>query len=375
MISSKLANCLAGITEYEPKTDDSLFTFENVSAGNYDPPAYIVAFIFLHVLKYKNYGRFEKIWWHTYFTFKDLPFMVRDYKFGSWSLESRSDLSAAKKLVPELQRRIKAASHYADRLLQREFQKEIDKGAFYIKNVHGVLSRTYGFYLKELRSSLRRVHLLRDRKPESTRMKGTVAIHDKLIAAIERLTYRAIPLMITFFSMTEFLFDTFYAFSRPGMSFTNFRNMSWSDRFKIVVPIRTKQIRNIYERLLSVRKQFRNPLTHGLTNESSLLVPFPFAGLVPISYEHLKKSIHYSFSPISLETAEEIACACEDFLEFVRSEKPFAYYILFAEHGFSIPFEEQAVRMVKSEMTSIAAFKNYLQERVEYQDAVTNRDI
>ena len=300
--------------------------------------------------------------------------MVRDYKFGSWSLESRGNIAAAKKLVPELQRRIKAASHYADRFLQTEFQKEINKGAFYINNVYAALSRTYAFYLKELRSSLRRVRLVKDSKPTQAGTNGIVEAHNKLVAANEQLTYRAIPFMITFFSATEFLFDIFYAFDRPAMSFADFRNMSWADRFKIVIPIRTKPIRKEYERLLAVRTQFRNPLTHGLTNESSLLVPFPFAGLVPISYEHLRKSVQYSFGPISLETAEEIVDACEAFLKFAGSVKPYAYYVLFAESGFSIPVEERAVRMVKSEMRSVTAFKDYLQTRGEYQDAVTNRD-
>jgi hypothetical protein len=144
--TNKLLSAMSGIEPYEPKDDDSLFTFKNISTGNIIPPAYIVAFVFFSPLGFKNYGGFEKIWWHTYFKYKDYLFLIRDFKFGSWSLESRGNIESAKTLVPEIVGKIRNASRYADRLLQLEFKKTIDQGEFYINNGYGKLSRIYEFY-------------------------------------------------------------------------------------------------------------------------------------------------------------------------------------------------------------------------------------
>src|SRR5262245_29938022 len=81
----KLLGILEGIAPHRPSRDEHMFTFENVSTGNFDPPAYIVAFLFLNVLSYQDFGSSEKVWWHTFFKYRGYVFLLRDYKFGSWS--------------------------------------------------------------------------------------------------------------------------------------------------------------------------------------------------------------------------------------------------------------------------------------------------
>jgi hypothetical protein len=82
----KLGRILAGVDQYEP-TRDEWFSFQPVSVQNFEPPAYLVAFLFLEIMEFKDHGEMDKVWWHTFFKYKDHVFMLRDYKFGSWSLE------------------------------------------------------------------------------------------------------------------------------------------------------------------------------------------------------------------------------------------------------------------------------------------------
>jgi hypothetical protein len=78
----KFELAMAGIEPYRPDGQNSVYTFSNISTGNTHPPAYIVAFVFLAMLKFENYGSAEKVWWHTYFKYKNVPFLIRDYKLG-----------------------------------------------------------------------------------------------------------------------------------------------------------------------------------------------------------------------------------------------------------------------------------------------------
>ena len=373
----KLELAMAGIEPYRPDGQNSVYTFSNISTGNTHPPAYIVAFVFLAMLKFENYGSAEKVWWHTYFKYKNVPFLIRDYKFGSWSLESKDDIESAKKLVPEVEGKIRRASRYADKLLEAEFKKVIQKGEFYIHNAYRKLRDAYEFYRTETEIALDIVTKHHEKrsaeKPDTHR---AVQLHNESLDLQTRLVYRSVPLMTSFFSLLEFIVDVFFAFEQIHLSFFEFRNLSWQDRFKKVIPLESgSDYIRLYEKLVGIKSQYRNPLAHGLTNESALLVPFPFAGLVPISYEHLSKSIHFGYVQISAKSIQELLNSFGEFLNRMSDEEPFCYYMLYMESGFSIPVAKEDVSSIRAMMTDPDHFEQYLQDRSRYGDAITNRDI
>jgi hypothetical protein len=200
--------------------------------------------------------------------------------------------------------------------------------------------------------------------------------HNRRIHLETLVTYRTIPLINTFFSLLEFLLDVFYAFQQPELSFFEYRNLSWQDRFKRTIPLQPgSDFTKNYERLVNIRSQYRNPFTHGLTNESSLLVPFSFAGLVPVSYEHLSNTVHYGLVQMSSNTVKEIITILSDFLDLIANEEPYCYYLLYLDYGFPVPIARQAVESIIKEMTDYEGFEQYLQGRSRYEDAVINRDI
>ena len=374
---SKLISAMSGIEPYEPQEDDSIFSYKNVSTGNYDPPAYIVAFVFFYVLGYKNFGGFEKVWWHTYFRYKNISFIIRDYKFGTWSLEAKTDVKAAKALVTELKGKIRSAARHADKILKAAFKVEIEKNHFYINNGYNKLRSTYEFYLDETKAALVALdEFVAQKALKRHNIQETVDGHNKRLTLERVITYRTIPLINTFFSLLEFLLDVFYAFQQPELSFFEYRNLSWQDRFKRTIPLQPgTNFTKYYEQLVYIKNQYRNPLMHGLTNESSLLVPFSFAGLVPVSYEHLSNTVHYGFVQMSSTIVREIITAFSGFLDLMANEEPYCYYVLYVDYGFPVPIAKQAVESIVEEMTSYEDFEQYLQDRSRYEDAIFNRDI
>ncbi len=374
---SKLLLAMSGIEHYEPKEEDFHTPFTNVSTGNTFPPDYIVAFVFFSLLEFKNYGELEKILWHTYFLYKDCPFLIRDYKFGSWSLESSGGINTAKALVPEIAGKIQNASRYADRLLQLEFKKQIDQGEFYINNSYGKLRRMYEFYVSEVQSAFYNLMAFQTKlTTEKHDFKGISDRSDERLHLENAITYRSFPMMLSFFSLLEFILDVFYAFGQPELLFDDFHCLTWQERFKKVVSLKPRtDMTALYEKLVNIKTQYRNPLTHGLTNKSSLLVLFPFAGLVPVSYKHLSNTIHFGFVQISQVSAREMMETFAAFLDLIADEEPYSYYILYSEYGFHIPIIKQEVSAIRGEMNDYKSFEKYLQAKSEYQDMVMNRDI
>jgi len=375
---SDLLRAMTGIEPHTPADGESFMEYTNVSTQNYEPPAYMVAFIFFDALGYRNYGEMvEKVWWHTYFAYKGCFFIIRDYKFGTWSLESKGDIEAAKALLPEIMGKIQCASRYADRLLGSELKGHIGAGEFFINNGYGKLRSAYEFYLDEARTAMQAIEKLESATATQKPAFHEVAEHYNRRLRLENiLAFRMVPLMTSFFSLLEFLLDVFYAFKQPEMSFFEFRNMPWRDRFKAVIPVTSRSpFTPVYERLSVLKGQYRDPLTHGLTSESSLLVGVPFAGLVPISYEHLSDTVHFGFAQMTRGAAAEMLQAFEEFFGALSEQEPYSYYVLYVDYGFSVPAAKEAAQQICQEMTSHEGFEEWLQARSMYENAVINREI
>lgn len=375
---TNLEGAMTGIQPYTPGEGESFFEFKNVSTQNFEPPAYMVAFVFFNALGYRNYGEMiEKVWWHTYFTYKGCTFLVRDYKFGTWSLESKGDIAITKALVPEVMGKIRCASRYADRLLEKELRNQIDRGHFFINNGYGKLRRAYEFYLDEATSAMKAIDEFDASAATKKPAFHEIADHHNRRLHLENvLAFRAVPLMTSFFSLLEFLLDVFYAFQQPDMTFFEFRNKPWRDRLKEVVPVSLgSPFASVYGRISDFKGRYRDPLTHGLTNESSLLVAFPFAGLIPVSYEHLSNAVHFGFTQVMREAIAEMTSAFEGFLALLSEQEPYCYYILYVDYGFSVPMAKEVAASIRKEMTSYEGFEEWLQAKSMYQDAVTNREI
>ena len=90
------------------------------------------------------------------------------------------------------------------------------------------------------------------------------------------------------------------------------------------------KLKKYYERLIIIKRNYRNPLSHELINESALLIPFSFGGLVPISYEHLSDTIHFGFVQITVKSAIGLIIF-KEFLQELSNLEPFSFYLKFAE--------------------------------------------
>lgn len=360
----------------------------HLSTKNFEPPSYVVQILLLNVLRMKDYGSMEKVWWHAYFEYKNQLFMIRDYKFGTWTIEGENDQVETLDKANEIRKKIQESSKHLDKILHEMMKNQVVRGNYYLNNSFHTLLGFYKFYKRQLQYTIR---LNEKNEQERAIMRKPASEAKSLVekdfqeflqrlSATKRSTepeimYFLYGLMTIFFSLTDFLFEVLYAFERPNLTKVEFEKKSWYEKFRMFFPLtQDKTIAKLYGSFIDIKRNFRNPLTHGLTDESGILVPVKKVGLFPLSFEYPEKKLNYGAN-IPLDKAKEIIKTFESFLKYLSVKDPYRYYLYYVENRFPIPIGKSDVMEIKKEMTSFKNFKAYIDMQVEYADAVTNRDI
>ncbi len=364
---SKISLILKDFKSFNPKSTD-LSEFVNISIGNYNPPSYIVEVLLCGINKFKNYGREEKVLWHTYFNYKNCLFVIRDWKGSSWALEVEKRDEKTIKLAEEIKKNIIKASELLNNLLIKELTVIKNRGDFYLNNVYHKLFPIYEFYKKKIYEIIKSY----DKKTKKLNPKNLSDILNPIIERQKEIANYSFSLLLSFFSLTEFLFDVIYIFKKSGEGFFDFKELDWKKRFKVTFDLKDKEIKDFYEKFIAIRKKYRNPLTHGLTNEASLLVKWPSIGLVPISYKYLLNEICYDLFNVREEDALSIINKFDSFLKFIKKKKPYNFYMMYIKYGFPIPAVKKDISQIKKEMTTITNFKSYLDGKAEHETMIDN---
>lgn len=350
-------------------------TFVNILTRNYNPPAYIVEILLLDIRGFKNYGVLDKVLWHTYFEYKNYPFMVHDYKFGSWDIEGIRNDGEMVQLAEEIRNRIMRASKILDESLRNVLKIEVEKGKFYLNNMFRKLSSIFHFFEEKILCTVKEYDefVAKKKKGKSisslTHSLGVIQNYERTISNY------SFALISAFFSLLEFLLDAIYAFEKPKNEFFEYRKKEWRDRFKLVFPVgQNKIIKSLYDEFIKIREEYRNPLSHGLTNEVNLLVHLPGSGLVPLSYEYLSKKPYYSIIEVEKDDALEIINIFQKFLKFMKNERPYRFYLLYLRSGLPVPVNVEEISKLRKKMTTYKEFGQYLDEKTEFQDMIINRN-
>jgi hypothetical protein len=369
--------------EVEPlsSSDMSSLEFYTLIRGLDNPPAYIVQILLLNVLGMANLGPGEKTRWETTFMYKGMRFSVKDQKFG-WAIGCETKEDAARKYALEMQRKITQGAAYLDGILHPYLKRKMEKGEFFLKNEFGKLRGIYEFHKSRVMATS--AALKASKASYEARkhtgddfVKGAVRQLNKEFRYASELSNYSFATVMAFFSMQEYMLDSFYAFLKGGDGLLEFMERDrWREKFKAVFgPPSGKFLGPIYSALLKARETYRNPLSHGLADTLGIVVPLPRIGLVPLKVEYLSGTPHYGLSTIEEEDALAMVKAFDGFLRFTSERDPWRYYTLYLESGLPIPALKSDLAEIKAEMTSYSRFKDYVEHRVETAEAVANYDI
>jgi len=214
--------------------------FHNVFVGLTDPPGYLVRVVLIDGFGLRDYGRADKVNWQTYLGYKGHSFKVRDFKFGTWSVESRSDPDAARAIGEELVRTIQDAAAQVDRELAPLLRREIDAERYFLDNAFARLQRLYRFYASRTRTAWNQAARLRA-NPKRPKGETTPSIYDPIswrifpqLDAEDRMASYAFGMLAAFYSLLEFLLSALYALQRRDTNLRSFERRGWEARYEIV---------------------------------------------------------------------------------------------------------------------------------------------
>lgn len=98
-----------------------LFDAKRTEAGRELPPYYLVYFLLVELLGFRNLGRFEKIDWSVPIGFEGKAFLIEHRKFGLgvFAHDPDTEEDAARKIVRHIKKAVKVAQPFFDWLAEQ----------------------------------------------------------------------------------------------------------------------------------------------------------------------------------------------------------------------------------------------------------------
>jgi len=350
-------------------------------AGGFSVPGYIVKFIFLNILEFQDYGFEEKAYWHTFFNFKGYNFILTDAKWNQWFIYGERTNAKTKAIAKEMEKRIIAAAALCDRFIEDSINRDEEKFDYTINNYYRKILPYYNFYAgktKKIIGKMRRQRISKEKR--IIKMRNNIQKIILVNKEESELSKFCFPLILSFFSLLEFLTLAFFIFEQKSISFNKFKKFQkdvgndWKVGFKKVFDIENRDISKIYNNLISIKKKYRNPLTHGFVARESIFVLLPNIGKVPLSYKNLQNNIHYGFVEFTLDDAVNIMNVFDQFLNLINEKSPFKLYIIYLKSGLDIPINTEEIKFLRKHALNEIKIKRFTNKVKEHEAALRDRE-
>lgn len=276
-----------------------LISAKRTEEGRDLPSYYLVYFLFVDLLGFKNLGQSEKVSWSVPIDFHGTAYLIEHRKLGLglFAHDPSAEREAAKEIVIRVQKAVKAARPFFDWLaLQAVGRSEVN-----VVNNSSPLLERYEF----LRESYRLKHEeARRRKDERivTEGKSEFGSWRSVSSPSHRLfleaNWLAISVIEAFFSWTEHALIHVAVLTGRVTSAQQVADLAasdWSEKFKAAIDIAGKPEKLVFDKLLSIRQELRNYVAHGAFGKQGEAFSFHSgAGAVPVLLPHKRGSKRFT---------------------------------------------------------------------------------
>jgi hypothetical protein len=366
---SEVVRYFAGIFHGVEDAGDPVSCRVRLEDGIIDPPSYMAKMALVLGGRFKWYKSHEKSGWQVYVRYKGISYSLEDWKNYSWSISAETGDAETVLGASELKKKIAGAAKRMGRIVAEYGSQRLRSGQFFILNNYPkIRNACYHFrYHIQSEQESRKKREASYRKPKA--VEKLVDRLNESIASDTRIAVAGYAMVGLYFSSLEVLFDVMFAFGERQTEYVTFRRLSWAKRFKTVLPpSSTPELARLYQRLLALKQNYRDTIFHGLGGDESLLIPLPGAGLVPISYETLTRSIHFRPTMMDVEFALEALHLSDEFDAWLESTTPYSHHLEFARFGFPIPLYGERLDEVKDAMAGPRDFTEWLEEQATIED-------
>lgn len=359
---------------------DLLFLAQRTHAGRNLPPYYLVYFLLVDLLGFRDLGPWEKLAWSVPVDFHGKVFLIEHRKMGVGLFVENPEKweRDADEIVTRIQKAVKAAQPY----FEWYARSAVADSKLNVKNNTDALHQRFQFFLEEYRKAIK------EREEEEER-KGQVSLEDIMkgwtgdyfsqpFSPAEKSAWLASTAIDAFFSFTEHvLIHLAILQSRvnTGDQVASLAGAEWSDKFKAAFDIADRRSKQFYDDLGEIRKQHRNFVAHGAFGKRGEAFTFHSgAGAVPVLLPHQRGSRKFAF-PEALTVEEPKAVQrILAFMDYLWAEEraPARLYLQRSSLPVILPFAADGT--YKRAMSSTEEMESLVNHLVKEWSRAANMD-
>jgi hypothetical protein len=279
-----------------PAAEDFLFDAQRTDAGRSLPPYYLVYFLLVELLGFRNLGQFEKIAWSVPVEFNSKVFLIEHRKFGLGIFASKvpDDEADAAQIAILVARASKAAQPYfawrAEEAAKASELNVINRAAALFERFEFFA----GLYAAKIAEAEQRKgeYIKRDLGPNSwtARYPSSELRHEA--------EHYAVSTIESFFSWTEHVFILIAILLGGCVTGEDVRQLAraeWETKFKAALDITDPKTKRFYDGLIHIRRQVRNFVAHGSFGKDGEAFAFHSTGAVPMRMVDERRGSHFQF--------------------------------------------------------------------------------
>ena len=273
-----------------------LFAAKRTIASQHLPEHYLVYFLLVDLLDYKDLGRSEKLAYSIPVDFNGTAYLIEHRKFGLglFASDPETQEGDATAVVDLIRKAMKAARPYFEHLAN----EAAEGSSLNLKNHSRALYDRFAFLRKIFREKQQEAELRKDERvvekgvteDEMIRWESFVMPFSELRREARWLGLAAVE---AFFSWTEHVFIHIAVLRgawTTGREVSQLVNDDWAAKLKAALDIDESEMRVLYDELAIIRRQLRNYVAHGAFGKDGEAFSFhSSAGAVPLRLPHRRK--------------------------------------------------------------------------------------
>jgi hypothetical protein len=270
---------------------------KRMEAGRKLPAYYLVYFLLVDLLDFRNNGRWEKTAWSVTIDFEGTPFLIDHRKFGLgiFGMDDPETQATAVHVANCLHRAVKAAQPYfewrADEAASRSHLNVVNRSRELFEHVQ--------FHLDLHDARITESKARKDEVIKTEVRDNAWTMHYPSSALRREARHYAIAAIEAFFSWTEHVF-IHIAILRgklsTGKEVGDLAKAEWSAKYKAALDVTEPADKRFYDDLAELRRLLRNFVAHGSFGKDGEAFQFHSgAGAVPMLLPHNRGKAAYRF--------------------------------------------------------------------------------
>ena len=371
-----ILNPICSAVDNETKAEKNfLFSTFRTDAGRSLPPYYLVYFLFVDLLGYKNLGEIEKVSWSVPIDYKGTTYLLEHRKFGMglFAGDKESQETECQEIVKKISKAVKVARPYFE-WVANEAAKNSNLN---VLNHSLRLHKRYLFSTSQYKEKIQEAISRKDEKTRTKYFSGSWVIKMPYYQLKNEAEWLAISAIDAFYSFTEHVF--IHAAILKGLLITgedvaNLAVRDWGSKFKLCLDVTDMNIKKHYDQLVPIKRQIRNYIAHGAFGKNGQAFQIHSgAGAVPLLMPHQQGDSRFSMQNGIAFNDEEAIQAIEEFMKFYWESKIFPE-VIYIQSALPTILPYASDSTYAKAMSSIEDMEIYVEYLSREHDNAANMD-